>query len=162
MNEKIVMVSNGYDLIDGRNAYQSDIKSLTLGEPMLDENKKMQIAAQIWKTGKDGELFLAQELPIHQVFDLMIFLSRTLLYFKEASIILNKDAVTPDFFVLSTKIAGEILQKFINYQFKFAIVGDFSGYTSKPLKDFIYESNKGRDIFFVSSEEDAIEKLSRT
>ena len=84
MNEKIVMVSNGYDLIDGRNAYQSDIKSLTLGEPMLDENKKMQIAAQIWKTGKDGELFLAQELPIHQVFDLMIFLSRTLLYFKEA------------------------------------------------------------------------------
>ena len=49
-----------------------------------------------------------------------------------------------------------------NYQFKFAIVGDFSGYTSKPLKDFIYESNKGRDIFFVSSEEDAIEKLSRT
>jgi hypothetical protein len=29
-------------------------------------------------------------------------------------------------------------------------------------KDFIYESNKGRDIFFVSSEEDAIEKLSRT
>ena len=33
---------------------------------------------------------------------------------------------------------------------------------SKPLKDFIYESNKGRDIFFVSSEEDAIEKLSRT
>lgn len=63
---------------------------------------------------------------------------------------------------LSTRIAGEILQKFINYQFKFAIVGDFSGYTSKPLKDFIYESNKGRDIFFVSSEEDAIEKLSRT
>lgn len=57
---------------------------------------------------------------------------------------------------------SEILQKFINYQFKFAIVGDFSGYTSKPLKDFIYESNKGRDIFFVSSEEDAIEKLSRT
>ena len=78
------------------------------------------------------------------------------------SIILNKDAVTPDFFVLSTRIAGEILQKFIIYQFKFAIVGDFSGYTSKPLKDFIYESNKGRDIFFVSSEEDAIEKLSRT
>ena len=33
MNEKIVVVSNDYDLIDGRNAYQSDIKSLTLGEP---------------------------------------------------------------------------------------------------------------------------------
>ncbi|MGG3854598.1 DUF6530 family protein [Caldifermentibacillus hisashii] len=84
MNEKVVIVSNDYDRIDGRNAYQSDIKRLTLGAPMLEENKKMQIAAQIWKNDKDGELILAQELPIHQIFDLMIFLSRTLLYFKEA------------------------------------------------------------------------------
>ena len=84
MNEKVVMVSNDYDRIDGRNAYQSDIKRLTLGAPMLEENKEMQIAAQIWKNDKDGELILAQELPIHQIFDLMIFLSRTLLYFKEA------------------------------------------------------------------------------
>ena len=84
MNEKVVMVSNDYDRIDGRNTYQSDIKRLTLGAPMLEENKKMQIAAQIWKNDKDGELILAQELPIHQIFDLMIFLSRTLLYFKEA------------------------------------------------------------------------------
>ncbi len=84
MNEKIVIMSNDYDRIDGRNAYQSDIKRLTLGAAMLEENKKMQIAAQIWKTDKDDELFLAQELPIHQVFDLIIFLSRTLLHFKEA------------------------------------------------------------------------------
>ncbi len=84
MNEKVVMVSNCYERIDGRNAYKSDIKRLTLGAPMLEENKKMQIAAQIWKNDKDGELVLAQELPIHQIFDLMIFLSRTLLYFKEA------------------------------------------------------------------------------
>lgn len=84
MNEKVVVVSNGYDCIDGRNAYRSDIKRLTLGAPMLEENKKMQIAAQIWKAGKDGKLILAEELPIHQIFDLMIFLSRTLLYFKEA------------------------------------------------------------------------------
>lgn len=84
MNENVVIVSNGYDHIDGRNAYHSDIRRLTLGAPRLEENKKMQIAAQIWKNNKDGEQILAQELPIHQVFDLMIFLSRTLLYFKEA------------------------------------------------------------------------------
>ncbi|HKM21291.1 MAG TPA: DUF4180 domain-containing protein, partial [Lachnospiraceae bacterium] len=60
-------------------------------------------------------------------------------------IVLNKEAITPDFFVLSTRLAGDILQKFVTYQFKFAIVGDFSGYTSKPLKAFIYESNKGKD-----------------
>lgn len=35
-----------------------------------------------------------------------------------------------------------------------------SEYTSKPLRDFIYESNKGKDIFFVSSEDEALKKLS--
>ena len=84
MKDKVVIVSNDYDRIDGRNAYQSDIKRLTLGAPMLEENKEMQIVAQIWKIDKDGELVLAQEQPIHQVFDMIILLSRTLLYFKEA------------------------------------------------------------------------------
>ena len=77
------------------------------------------------------------------------------------SIAIKKEAIIEEFFVLSTGIAGEVLQKFINYNFKLAIIGDFSGYTSKPLKDFIYESNKGRDIFCVSSEKEASEKLGR-
>lgn len=76
-------------------------------------------------------------------------------------IILNKSAICDDFFDLSTKIAGEILQKFINYNTKIAIVGDFSEYTSKSLKDFIYECDKGKDIFFLPDEKQAIEKLSR-
>lgn len=76
-------------------------------------------------------------------------------------IILNKEAVTKDFFVLSTRVAGDILQKFVNYQFKLAIIGDYSGYTSKPLKDFMYESNKGKNVFFVESEQEAIEMMSR-
>jgi hypothetical protein len=75
-------------------------------------------------------------------------------------IILNKSVICEDFFNLSTRLAGEILQKFINYQVKIAIVGDFSMYSSKSLKDFIYESNKGKDIFFLSNEKEAIEKLS--
>lgn len=84
MNEKIVLTAQGYDRVDGRNAYQSTVKKLTLGAPVNEENKKMQIAAQLWKENKDGELEISMEIPIHQIFDLMIFLSRTLLYFKEA------------------------------------------------------------------------------
>ena len=84
MNEKIVLTAQGYDRVDGRNAYQSTVKKLTLGAPVNEDNKKMQIAAQLWKENKDGELEISMELPIHQIFDLMIFLSRTLLYFKEA------------------------------------------------------------------------------
>jgi hypothetical protein len=75
-------------------------------------------------------------------------------------IILNKSAICEDFFNLRTRLAGEILQKFINYQVKIAIVGDFSVYTSESLKDFIYESNKGNAIFFLSNEKQAIDKLS--
>ena len=76
-------------------------------------------------------------------------------------IALNKEALIDEFFILSRGVAGEILQKFINYQVKFAIYGDFSKYTSKPLKDFMYESNQGKDIFFVENEEKSVEMLSR-
>lgn len=76
-------------------------------------------------------------------------------------IALNKDAIVEDFFILSKGLAGEILQKFVNYQTKFAIYGDYSKYTSKPLKAFIYESNNGKDIFFAKNEDEAIDMLSR-
>ena len=75
-------------------------------------------------------------------------------------IVIDKKLICEDFFVLSTGLAGEILQKFINYGGRIAIYGDFSRYTSKPLHDFIYESNKGRDVFFASTEEDAIAMLA--
>ena len=76
------------------------------------------------------------------------------------NIAVNKGAITNDFFVLSTCLAGEILQKFINYGVRFAIYGDFSKYTSKPLRDFMYESNKGKDIYFQPTASLAVDKLS--
>ncbi len=76
-------------------------------------------------------------------------------------VILPKAALSERFFVLSSGLAGDILQKFVNYQLKVAIVGDYSGYTSKPLRDFIYESNNGSHVFFVATVEEALEKLSR-
>lgn len=78
------------------------------------------------------------------------------------NIVVNKSAVCDKFFILSNGMAGEILQKFINYHVKIAIYGDYSQYTSKPLKDFIYESNNGNDFFFVSTKEEAIKKLAGT
>jgi hypothetical protein len=61
---------------------------------------------------------------------------------------------------LRTGKAGEILQKFSNYRVQLAIVGDYSKYNSKSLTDFIYESNKGRNINFVNSMEEALNVLS--
>lgn len=76
------------------------------------------------------------------------------------NIAVNKGAIVNDFFVLSTCLAGEILQKFINYSVRLAIYGDFSKYTSKPLRDFMYESNKGKDIYFQPTAKLAINKLA--
>lgn len=78
------------------------------------------------------------------------------------NIVIPKQLIVEDFFVLSTGLAGEILQKYVNYGGRMAIYGDYSRYTSKPLKDFMYESNKGRDFFFVSTKDEAVAALAKS
>lgn len=72
------------------------------------------------------------------------------------NLIIYEENILDDFFNLKTRLAGEILQKFTQYQTRISIVGDFSKYENKPLRDFIYESNKGRDCSFFSTLEEAI------
>jgi len=74
-------------------------------------------------------------------------------------IVIREENIIPSFFDLKTGIAGEILQKFSTYNVKLAIIGDFLKYSSRSLKDFIFESNKVGRINFVASREDAIAKL---
>ena len=74
-------------------------------------------------------------------------------------IIINEENIIPDFFDLKTGIAGDILQKFSTYNVYLAIVGDFSKYTSKSLRDFIFESNKYGRINFVNTDEEAVNRL---
>ena len=76
-------------------------------------------------------------------------------------IILYKSNITPDFFDLQTKLAGEILQKFSNYRIRLVIVGDWSKYTSRSLEAFICESNRGKTVNFSSSPTEALKLLSR-
>ena len=74
-------------------------------------------------------------------------------------IAIRKSSVAEGFFALSNGMAGEILQKFVNYRFKLAIIGDHSQYASKPLRDFIRESNSGSHIYFAATEEEAVKKM---
>jgi len=76
-------------------------------------------------------------------------------------VIIHQKNVTADFFDLKNKMAGEILQKFSNYRVRLVIVGDFSKLTSKSLNDFIYESNKGKQVNFVASVDEALRSLAR-
>ncbi|MBK7132009.1 MAG: DUF4180 domain-containing protein [Bacteroidales bacterium] len=77
------------------------------------------------------------------------------------AIILKEINLHPDFFKLHTGLAGDILQKVSNYQFKLAVTGDFSKYTSKSLQDFIRESNRGNRVFFVENTDEALLRFGK-
>ena len=72
-------------------------------------------------------------------------------------IIIQAQQLDPSFFELKSGLAGEVLQKCSNWRMRLAIIGDFSELISKSLRDFIYESNKGKLVNFVSSANMAIQ-----
>lgn len=76
-------------------------------------------------------------------------------------IIIYEKNITPDFFDLKNGIAGNVLQKFSQYRVPLAIIGDFSKYQSRSICEFIYESNKGKQINFAESLTEAINYLSK-
>ncbi|WP_018177878.1 DUF4180 domain-containing protein [Jongsikchunia kroppenstedtii] len=60
----------------------------------------------------------------------------------------------PDFFDLSTKVAGLFTQKLLNYRMRVAIVGDITPYLARStaLRDYVLESNRGRQLWFVADD----------
>ncbi len=80
--------------------------------------------------------------------------------FGAMKLILHQKNIAQEFFDLKTGLAGEVLQKFTNYHIQVAIVGDFTNLTSRALNAFIFESNRGNQIFFFESLDVAIQKLS--
>ena len=61
-------------------------------------------------------------------------------------IIVHQESIDQKFFDLRNGLAGEMLQKVVNYRLRLAIVGDFSVYESNSLKAFILESNRSNAI----------------
>lgn len=116
-------------------------------ETRQENNHKVALVAADEKLIVDAQSALDLAMTVHYETD-------------ARRIAIAKEAIKEEFFILSSGLAGEILQKLVNYQFKIAVYGDFSGYTSKPLKDFMYESNKGCHVFFVATKEDAVKKLT--
>ncbi|WP_431944621.1 DUF4180 domain-containing protein [Actinacidiphila sp. bgisy167] len=55
------------------------------------------------------------------------------------------------FFALRSGLAGEIMQKFVNYRVRLAVVGDVSAYTaaSTAFRDLVRECNRGGRTWFV-------------
>ncbi|MBB6171639.1 hypothetical protein HNR23_001699 [Nocardiopsis mwathae] len=73
------------------------------------------------------------------------------------------EQVADAFFVLKSGLAGEIVQKFVNYGLRLVILGDVSPHVadSPALRDFVREANRGRQVWFVETQEELDERLHR-
>lgn len=71
--------------------------------------------------------------------------------------------LTDGFFQLSTRIAGDVIQKFVNHGLRIAIVGDISAWLAKSnaLRDFVYEANRGRTVVFVNDLDELDHRLGQ-
>ncbi len=113
---------------------------------------------------KDNTIQIVSDFKLTNVNDAMDLILSATFEFNCNNIVLSAENLDDSFFDLKTKFAGELLQKLVNYNCSIAIVGDFSVYDSKALKDFIFEcnslDNRGSRIFFVTDYEEAIKRLN--
>ena len=67
----------------------------------------------------------------------------------------------PAFFTLSSGVAGEFVQKFVQYGQRLAVVGDISELVSQSdaLRDFVGECNRGRAVWFVADADELVRRL---
>ncbi|HEY0649260.1 DUF4180 domain-containing protein [Phenylobacterium sp.] len=72
------------------------------------------------------------------------------------------ERLAADFLTLSNRIAGNVIQKFVNYGVAVAFVGDVSEAVagSNALRDFVRESNGGRHVWFVADMAELEAKLA--
>jgi Domain of unknown function (DUF4180) len=75
-------------------------------------------------------------------------------------IVLNEHQLSPEFFELRTGLAGEVLQKFVNYGVELSIIGDFAQRESRALQAFILECNRGGPLSFTPSLEAGLARLA--
>ena len=84
LKHKPVIVSEDYDNVDGRMAYESDAKGLSLGLAQWNERGKVDISAKVWRHTGERWSRQSEELPLHRVLDLAILVCRSKQYLDEA------------------------------------------------------------------------------
>lgn len=107
---------------------------------------------------------LSKDIKIQKEYEILDFFA-TIRYTEDTDdvgMIIHMESLGDKFFDLKTKFAGNLLQKFSNYNMSLVIAGDFTKYTekSKSLRDFIRECNRGRLISFLPSVDEALKKYS--
>lgn len=78
-----MVVAEDYERIDGRSAYDSDAKGLSLGLAQWNDRGRVDISAKVWRYTGEKWSRQSEELPLHRVLDLAILACRAQLYFQE-------------------------------------------------------------------------------
>lgn len=84
LKHKPVIVAENYENVDGRYAYNSDAKGLSLGLAQWNDRGKVDISAKVWRYTGEKWSRQSEELPLHRVLDLAILVCRAKLHFQEA------------------------------------------------------------------------------
>jgi hypothetical protein len=84
LKHKPVIVAEHYENVDGRYAYKSDAKGLSLGLAQWNDRGKVEASAKIWRYTGEKWSRQSEEMPMHRVIDLAILICRSMLYFNEA------------------------------------------------------------------------------
>lgn len=83
LKHKPVIVSEDYDLIDGRYAKNTDAKGLSLGLAQWNERGNVEISAKVWRYTGEKWSRQSEEMPLHRVLDLAILICKTRQFFLE-------------------------------------------------------------------------------
>ena len=83
LKHKPVIVAENYDSIDGRGAYHSDAKGLSLGLAQWNDRGKVDISAKVWRYTGEKWSRQSEELPLHRVLDLAILTCEAQRYLRE-------------------------------------------------------------------------------
>jgi hypothetical protein len=69
--------------------------------------------------------------------------------------------IAAEFWTLRSGVAGEVLQKLVNYRLRLAVVGDITApvEASTALRDLVRESNRRRDVWFLPDMDALDERL---
>jgi len=84
LKHKPVIVSENYENVDGRSAYNSEAKGLSLGLAQWNDRGRVDISAKVWRYTGEKWSRQSEEMPLHRVLDLAILVCRAKLHFQEA------------------------------------------------------------------------------
>jgi hypothetical protein len=84
LKHKPVIVIGDYNNVDGKGAYSSDVRGLSLGLAQWNDRGNVDISAKVWRHTGQKWSRQSEELPIHRVLDLAILLCEAKRHFKDA------------------------------------------------------------------------------